>query len=159
PIADALKELKTQAILDGEICSLDEHGFPRFEWLINRGPQKGTVVYYVFDLLKLGEVDLRGWPLLKRKNLLEKWLRGANPRLIYVDHMEREGLAMYAGALALGLEGVVAKDSKSPNVEGPAVTHDWLKIKNRDFKRKEPVEFRQKVTIQNDHSSLTLPKT
>jgi len=28
---------KTQAILDGEICALDEHGFPRFEWLVNRG--------------------------------------------------------------------------------------------------------------------------
>src|SRR5262245_55275827 len=57
--------------------------------------------------------------------------------------MEREGLAMFAGALVLGLEGVVAKDSKSPYLEGPAVTQHWLKIKNRDFKRKEPVEFRQ----------------
>ena len=62
---------------------------------------------------------------------------------MYVDHMERDGLAMFAGALALGLEGIVAKDSKSPYVEGPAVTNYWLKIKNREFKRKEPVEFRQ----------------
>jgi hypothetical protein len=31
---------KTQAILDGEICALDEHGFPTFEWLVNRGRQK-----------------------------------------------------------------------------------------------------------------------
>src|SRR5215510_3916520 len=72
PIADALRELKTQAIIDGEICALDEHGFPRFEWLVNRGRQQGTLIYYVFDLLKLRDVDLRGQPLPKRKNLLEK---------------------------------------------------------------------------------------
>src|SRR5262249_28044342 len=131
PIARALAELKTQAIVDGEICALDEHGFPRFEWLVNRGPQKGTLIYYVFDLLKLGELDLRRDPLLKRKSRLEKLVSG-NPRILYVVHMEREGLAMFSGALALGLEGVVAKDAKSPYVEGPVVTQHWLKIKNRD---------------------------
>src|SRR5262249_9042751 len=142
PIADALRELKIQAILDGEIVALDEHGFPRFEWLLNRGRQQGTLIYYVFDLVRLRDVDLRGEPLLKRKRLLEKLVSG-NPRILYVYHMEREGLAMFAGALALALEGVVAKDAKSPYVEGPAVTSHWLKIKNRDFKRKEPIEFRQ----------------
>jgi len=54
---------------------------------VNRGPQKGTLVYYVFDLLKLGDVDLRGEPLHRRKNLLEKLLKG-NPRLRYVDHID-----------------------------------------------------------------------
>jgi len=117
-IADALRELKQPAILDGEICALDEKGHPRFEWLVNRGPQKGTLIYYVFDLIKLGEVDLRGEPLRKRKEKLRRLLRN-QPRLLYVDHMEREGLAMFAGAMALGLEGIVAKDSKSPYVEGP----------------------------------------
>jgi bifunctional non-homologous end joining protein LigD len=71
----------------------------------------------VFDLLKLGDVDLRSEPLLKRKKLLERLVKG-HPCILYVDHMEREGLAMFAGALALGLEGVVAKDSKSPYRSG-----------------------------------------
>ena len=53
-IVEALAELKRPVILDGEIVALDERGHPRFEWLVNRGPQKGTLVYYVFDLLKLG---------------------------------------------------------------------------------------------------------
>jgi len=44
--------------------------------------------------------------------------------------------------LALGLEGIVAKDSKSPYIEGPAENRVWLK--NKDFQRKQPVEFRQK---------------
>src|SRR4030095_14940213 len=94
---------------------------PRFEWLVNRGPQKGTIVYYVFDLLRLGDKDLRSEPLSRRKSLLQKLLR-KNATLRYVDHIMGEGLAMFAGAFALGLEGVVAKDSKSPYVEGPTVT-------------------------------------
>jgi ATP-dependent DNA ligase len=48
---------------------------------------------------------------------------------------------MFAGALALGVEGIVAKDAKSPYVEGPRVTWHWQKIKNRDYQRQEKVEF------------------
>src|SRR5262245_37160024 len=129
-------------ILDGELCALDEHGHPRFEWLVNRGPQRGKLVYYVFDLLRLGDKDLRIEPLFRRKKLLQKVLR-KNDTLRYLDHVENDGLAMFAGALALGLEGIVAKDAKSPYVEGPGENRFWLKIKNREFKRKKPVEFRQ----------------
>ena len=54
---------------------------------------------------------------------------------------------MFAGALALGLEGIVAKDSKSPYVEGPRVSGHWLKIKAKDYQRQEKIEFRpRKVT-------------
>jgi bifunctional non-homologous end joining protein LigD len=127
-------------ILDGEIVALDEHGHPRFEWLVNRGPQKGTIVYYVFDLLRLGDKDLRSEPLYRRKSLLQKVLR-KNDTLRYVDHITTEGLAMYAGALALGLEGIVAKDAKSPYSEGPRVTGHWLKIKDKNYERQEKIEF------------------
>lgn len=50
----------------------------------------------VFDLLKLRDFDLRSEPLLKRKKNLERILKGCSPRLLYVDHMERQGLAMLA---------------------------------------------------------------
>lgn len=140
PIAEALARLEGPAILDGEIVALDEHGHPRFEWLVNRGQQKGTLVYYIFDLLMLGSEDLRALPLLKRKAQLARLLKNQR-RLIYVDHVEGQGLAMFAGALALKLEGVVAKDAKSPYVEGPRVTWHWQKIKNRNYKRQGKVEF------------------
>ena len=138
PIAQALAELGRPTILDGEIVALDDKGHPRFGWLVNRGPQRGTLVYYVFDLLSVDGKDLRQLPLLTRKTRLQRLLKN-HERLIYVEH----GLEMFAGALALGLEGIVAKDSKSPYVEGPGENRFWLKIKNKDFKRKEPVEFRQ----------------
>ena len=97
----------------------------------------------MFDLLSVDGNDLRGLPLEKRKARLAKVLHG-HPRLLYADHVETNGLAMFAGAMALGLEGVVAKDAKSPYVEGPLVSWHWQKIKNKDYKRKEPVEFRQR---------------
>jgi len=50
---------------------------------------------------------------------------------------------MWAGALVLGLEGIVAKDAKSPYVEGPRLTWHWQKIKNKEYKRQGKVEFRQ----------------
>jgi bifunctional non-homologous end joining protein LigD len=142
PIVEAVAALKGPAILDGEIVALDEHGHSRFEWLVNRGPQRGTLVYYVFDLLMLDGKDLRQLQLQKRKQRLGRLLTG-HPRLLEVEHIEHEGLGMFAGALALGLEGIVAKDVKSPYVEGPRVTWHWQKIKNKDYKRQGKVEFRQ----------------
>ena len=139
-VGQAVKALD-HVTLDGEIVALDEHGHPRFEWLVNRGKQRGVLVYYVFDLLRLGDTDLRSEPLSRRKSLLQKLLR-KNDTLRYVDHIEGQGVAMFAGALALGLEGIVAKDAKSPYVEGPTETWHWQKIKNREYKRKAKVEFR-----------------
>jgi ATP-dependent DNA ligase len=75
----------------------------------------------VFDLLMLDGKDLRGLPLVKRKQRLERLLKN-HPRL---DHVETAGLAMFAGALALKLEGVVAKDSKSLYIEAPRATAYW----------------------------------
>lgn len=139
-IAEALSELERPAILDGEIVALDEQGKPRFEWLVNRGAQRGTVIYYVFDLISLDGKDLRQMPLAKRKYRLQKVVE-KHPRLIYVEPLEREGLAMFAGALALGVEGIVAKDSKSPYVEGPRLSWHWQKIKNKDYQRQGKIEF------------------
>jgi bifunctional non-homologous end joining protein LigD len=130
PIAEALAELKRPAILDGEIVALDDHGHSRFEWLVNRGPQRGTLVYYVFDLLMLDGKDLGQLPLMKRKQRLARLL-AEHPHLLEVEHIEQEGLAMYAGALTLGLEGIVAKDAKSPYVEGPRETWHCKKSKTQ----------------------------
>ena len=52
---------------------------------------------------------------------------------------------MYAGALVLGLEGIVAKDSKSPYVEGPRETWHWQKIKNKDYQRREKIESNKRT--------------
>jgi bifunctional non-homologous end joining protein LigD len=58
-ITHELEGLTRSAVLDGEIVALDEKGHSRFEWLVSRGLQRGTLVYYVFDLLFLDGKDLR----------------------------------------------------------------------------------------------------
>ena len=54
---------------------------------------------------------------------------------------DSRSLRRNAGAIALGLEGVVSKDSKSPYVEGPTLTWHWQKIKSKNYLRQEKIEF------------------
>jgi len=48
---------------------------------------------------------------------------------------------MFAGALALCLEGIVAKDAASLYIEGPRLTGHCLKIKDKNYERQEKIEF------------------
>ena len=86
--------------------------------------------------------DLGQLPPVERKRRLARLVTG-HPRLLAVEHIANDGVAMFAGALALGLEGIVAKDAKSPYIEGPIQTWHWQKIKNKDYKRQGKVEFQQ----------------
>ena len=43
--------------------------------------------------------------------------------------------------MALGLEGVVVKNAKSPYIEGSTVSWHWQKIKDKNYKRQEKIEF------------------
>jgi bifunctional non-homologous end joining protein LigD len=86
----------------------------------------------VFDLLFLDGRDVRQLPLLERKAKLKTVVKNLN-RVVYLDHVEERGLHVYAYALLVGLEGIVAKDAKSPYMGGPQLTRHWLKIKNPAF--------------------------
>ena len=97
-------------------------------------------------MLKLGEIDLTGEPLRKRKEKLKRLLKNQR-RLLYVDHMEREGLAMFAAALALGLEGIVAKDAASLCIEGPRETCYWLKIKDKNYERQDRISSTESAAL------------
>ena len=81
-------------------------------------------------------------PLIRRKNLLKKLVRSL-PNVLYVDHIEERGQQFFKLAARRGLEGIVAKDGQSPYVSG-GETWYWLKIKNPQFQRKEPIDFHKK---------------
>ena len=118
-------------------------GHSRFEWLVNRGPQRGTLVYYVFDLLMLDGKDLRQIPLLKRKQRLAKLLV-VHPRLLEVEHIANEGLSMFAGRRSpWDWKGSWPRTPKAPTSRRACSDLHWQKIKNRSYKRREKVEFRQ----------------
>jgi bifunctional non-homologous end joining protein LigD len=110
--------------------------------LIRRKVGRGQVVYLVFDLLYLDGQDLRNLSLIRRKNLLKKLVRSI-PNVLYVDHIEEQGKQFFKLAAERGLEGIVAKDGQSPYVSR-LETWYWLKIKNRQFHRKEPIDFHKK---------------
>ncbi len=138
-IATALRHLPvSEAILDGEIVALDASGRSSFERIQRRftpsdpeavahARREIPVVFYVFDLLAVAGHDLRGLPLLRRKQLLARLA----PRLGFVrfaDHVEHDGLALYEAARANDLEGIVAKRADSPYETGQR-SKSWLKLK------------------------------
>ena len=68
------------AIIDGEICALDENGAPDFAALqaaLSEG-KTDELVYFAFDLLFKGGEDLRALPLIDRKTQLQQFLSRAS---------------------------------------------------------------------------------
>ena len=121
------------AIIDGEICALDENGAPDFAALqaaLSEG-KTDLLVYFAFDLLFEGGEDLRTRPLTDRKERLQQLLADADDhaRLRFVEHFEDGGEAVLRSACRLSLEGIVSKQSDAHYVSGR--TNTWVKSKCR----------------------------
>jgi len=125
----------TSAIVDGEVIALDDRGEPDFALLQARIKGRGVAaeptpfVYEVFDLLHLEDRSLIDEPLEERRRLLAEVLR-PDPRVRLSEHIEGEGTAFFEAARARGLEGVMAKDRRSPYLPGKR-SDRWQKIKIR----------------------------
>jgi bifunctional non-homologous end joining protein LigD len=126
-ICSALAAITQEAVLDGELVALDEHGRSRFQLLQNAEREPTRLLYCVFDLLYLDGKDLRSLPLLKRKELLEEVLP-KSPLLHYSAHVVGEGIKAFTKAKRAGEEGVMAKLATSRYHSGVR-TRDWLKVK------------------------------
>ncbi|MBA6151413.1 DNA ligase D [Gelidibacter maritimus] len=129
-IHDELGGVEHTAILDGEVVLLDAKGLPRFNALQNYSvtSTKGVLVYYVFDLLHLNGHDTIDLPLLDRKELLKTLIEDFQ-HIMYCDHVDAMGITVFEQALAMGMEGVIAKKADStydPNLR----SSNWLKFKN-----------------------------
>lgn len=126
-------------VLDGEIVAFDEEGRPTFQRLgprihaerpldVLRAQAEVPVTYLVFDILAIGDLDLTGLPLLRRKELLSEVVRGRG-LVRALDHLEGSGAALFQFCREQRLEGVVAKKKKGVYKPGPQRTDDWIKIK------------------------------
>jgi bifunctional non-homologous end joining protein LigD len=125
-----------EAIVDGEIVALDEHGTSDFGILQERisGLRAGHgsvagLVYEVFDLLYLDGRSLLAVPLEDRKRLLKSVLK-STPHVRFASHVETEGVDFYEAAKRLHVEGIVAKHRRSRYEPGRRTT-TWLKVKIR----------------------------
>jgi bifunctional non-homologous end joining protein LigD len=121
-IANALKALKHDVILDGEVVVFNADGNPDFDALQKYNGLTLAIHYCVFDLLWLDGHDLRNMPLVQRKELLKSLV-------------EHDRTFQYSESFEDGnLEGVVAKVKNSSYNEGERGSN-WLKTPTK--KRQE----------------------
>lgn len=130
-LADALSGLPVKsAQLDGEIAVADAEGRTDFGALQNAISEgAGDMGYYVFDILSLDGENLKAKPLKARKKRLEKLLKALPEKspLVYSDHIEGKGEAMYEHACDIALEGIISKRADAAYRSGRSKA--WLKVK------------------------------
>ncbi len=97
-------------VMDGEIVCLDQRGHCQFNYLLFR---RGEPCFVAFDLLYANGKDMRGEQLTDRKHELRRLNGGVMP-VIYADHIEGTGTALFEKACELDLEGIVAKHKHAP---------------------------------------------
>jgi bifunctional non-homologous end joining protein LigD len=126
-ICAALRPINRFAVIDGELVALDANGRSRFQLLQNAERETARLLYCAFDLLYLDDDDLRDWPLVERKELLQRILP-KNPLLHYSSHVWDKGIAAFKRAARAGEEGIMAKFALSHYRSGKR-TREWLKVK------------------------------
>ena len=123
------------AIIDGEICALDDNGAPDFAALQAALSEDKTanLVFFVFDLLFDGAEDIRSQRLADRKERLHETLKdlrkGTAALIRFVEHFESSGDAVLKSACRLSLEGIVSKRLDAPYRSGRSTA--WSKAKCR----------------------------
>lgn len=129
-VASALEALDlADTVLDGEVAVELAGGETSFQALQNalREPERGSLQYFIFDVLRVRGRDVTSLPQLERKELVRDLLAGAGPPLRYSDHVVGQGQAFHAQACELGLEGIISKRASAPYRGGRG--SDWLKVK------------------------------
>jgi bifunctional non-homologous end joining protein LigD len=135
------KRLRAAVLIDAEIVALDEAGRPAgFQRLQGRIHLKESrdveqidksqpVAMSAFDLLRDGDDDIRGLPLMERRARLEKRVgQAASDTLRVSEQASGDGRAMHERALREGWEGLIVKEARAPYQSGrrsPA----WRKLK------------------------------
>jgi bifunctional non-homologous end joining protein LigD len=129
-IAALVGELPVErVILDGEVVVLAENGTTSFADLqaaFQEGVKK-PLSYFAFDLLHLNGHNLRGLPLVERKDLLATLLEGGGEFLRFNEHLESDGKVIFEKACEMHVEGIVSKRAASKYSSGRGGS--WLKVK------------------------------
>jgi ATP-dependent DNA ligase len=138
-VAEALRDqLPDRCVLDGEIVIAGPDGLDFDALQLRLHPAASRVKklaaempgsFVAFDLLALGDDDLRGEPFSERRRILAQELVGVRPPVHLTPSTDdpdvaRDWFSRFEGA---GLDGVVAKDRTRPYQEGERV---MFKIKH-----------------------------
>jgi bifunctional non-homologous end joining protein LigD len=125
--------LESTLILDGEVGIFDEHLISRFEWLRHgtRESLSTPPIYMVFDVLQVGNQDLRQEPLRTQRKVLEGLVDGQR-LLLPARRLSGSGLEAWREVEQRGYEGLVAKDESSLYISGRTLSR--LKVKQPDYR-------------------------
>jgi bifunctional non-homologous end joining protein LigD len=105
PVAKALEKVPRDAVVDGELVALDAQGVSRFQLLQNALRSEARLLYCTFDIMFIDREDLRGLPLLQRKERLRQLLPD-DPLLAFSEHRPEHGIRFFKEAQEEGLEGI-----------------------------------------------------
>lgn len=92
--------------------------------------KRQPVGYMVFDILYYNGRDLRGLPLLQRKEILDHVLQDT-PTVSMIHFIEKEGAALFDAIKQNDMEGIVCKRKDSVYVGRRSA--DWLKVINYQY--------------------------
>jgi bifunctional non-homologous end joining protein LigD len=136
-IAEAARTLLTEdALIDGEVAMLLPDGRTSFAALQRAAAgtaSHSSLVYFVFDLIRLDGQRLDRLPLEARKARLRTLVEPASTakaaRIRYAEHIVGDGEQLLEHAARIGLEGIISKRRDLPYQPG---RHDgWRKSKVR----------------------------
>lgn len=136
-LADLHKNIKGDAILDGEVVALDQkHPYGNFKKLAQRdrlqNPEEIKIrsktlplTFVAFDILKKDNECLKDLPLAERKKILDNTIR-QGPRIREIEFSNKSDVLLQKIKKAHG-EGIVQKDVNSKYASGS--TRSWEKYK------------------------------
>jgi ATP-dependent DNA ligase len=107
--------------------------------MIQEAAIKRPAVFVAFDLLELCGEDLRDRPLQHRREALYRYGKPAGG-IHLIEHVETHGEGLFRAIVDGDHEGIVAKRADAPYRAEPQSS--WVKIKNRNYSRREAVEWR-----------------
>jgi DNA ligase-1 len=139
---DVVEALPEGVVLDGELLVMREGEVAPFNDLQQRLNRKTVTSAMLkshpahirlYDILFEGEEDLRALPFIERRARLEAWHRAHGPRRTDISSIidftsVKELEALWAGARATGIEGLMLKRRTSPYIAGRPKGH-WYKWK------------------------------
>ena len=131
-VADELKEIEHDVVLDGEIMVLGKDDKADFQMLQNWNGKRDKdqqLVYGVFDILYLNGHEVIDLPLYQRKELLDEFFKYFKSKaIVNTEWVKATGKELFEKAEKSGSEGIIAKKADSTYLVGKR-SKQWLKVK------------------------------
>src|SRR6184192_308504 len=127
-IVEALADLPTGTVVDGEVVAIDDSGRPDFNLLQNFRASASRIRYYIFDLLCWKDRDLTHVPMVERRALLKSVVVVPDKRIRISDYFEAAPKDLLSAVREQRLEGIIGKRKDSLYQPGKR-SGAWIKYR------------------------------